>query len=147
MQLRVRELSSGRLGRAWVQQVRIGGKVTHLSIGKYPEVTLAEARDLCLANAREIAHGKDPRRAGIPTFAAAVEKVIALHEPTWRDGAKSAAQWRASLRDYALPTLGSLPVSRVDTAAILAVLAPIWSTKRETARRVRQRIGAVMNGP
>ena len=144
LQLRVRELSSGRLGRVWVQQVRIGGKITHLSIGKYPEVTLGEARDLCLANARAIVQGKDPRRAGIPTFAAAVEKVITLHEPTWKDGARTAGLWRGSLRDHAIPVLGSLPVSGVDSAAILAALGPIWNTKRATAKLVRQRIGAVM---
>ena len=49
-----------------------------------------------------------------------------------------------SLRDYALPRLGSMRVDAVTTADVMAVLLPIWSTKRETARRLRNRIGAVM---
>ena len=50
----------------------------------------------------------------------------------------------ASLRDYALPKIGRKPVNSITTADVMSVLLPIWSTKRETARRVRQRIGAVM---
>ena len=50
-----------------------------------------------------------------------------------------------SLRDYAHPDIGHLPVAGVDTEAVLKVLRPIWSTKKETARRVRGRIEAIMN--
>ena len=109
-------------------------------------MTLARARRLALDNRREIAEGRDPRNrtGGIPTFDAAAETVIALHAETWKDSGKSAAQWRASLRDYAMPRLGRMSVASITSADVLAVLMPIWNTKRETARRVRQRIGAVM---
>ena len=68
----------------------------------------------------------------------------AIHVENWKDDGKSAAQWRASLRDYAVPKLGRKCVDAITTADVMAVLLPIWSTKRETAKRVRQRIGAVM---
>ena len=61
-----------------------------------------------------------------------------MHEPTWKDGARSAAIWRSSLRDYAMPYLGRKTVDAITTADVMTVLVPIWSTKRETARRVRQ---------
>ena len=80
----------------------------------------------------------------MPTFADAVKQVLAIHAATWRDGGKSEAQWRASLRDYAMDRLGGRRVDRITTGEVLAVLTPIWNEKRETARRVRQRIGAVM---
>ena len=70
--------------------------------------------------------------------------MIEIHEPGWKDGGKNASQWRASLRDYAIPRLGKLRVSDISTADVMAVLLPIWNEKRETARRVRQRIGAIM---
>ena len=79
----------------------------------------------------------------MPTFADALESVIAIQRDVWRDGAKSEGQWRASLRDYA----GALMPKTVDAIGpgdVLGVLTPIWNAKRETARRVRQRIGAVM---
>ena len=60
------------------------------------------------------------------------------------DGSKSEKDWRATLRDYAVPKLGGRPVDRINTADVMAVLLPIWNEKRVTARRVRQRIGAVM---
>ena len=77
-------------------------------------------------------------------FAAAVDRVIAIHAAGWRDGGKNEKQWRASLRDYAMPRLGRKPVDKITTVDVLAVVVPIWSAKPETARRVRQRIGAVM---
>ena len=74
----------------------------------------------------------------------AAERVIKLHEPTWRGGARSAEIWRSSLSTYAYPKLGKLTVDTITTAHVLSALMPIWNEKRETARRVRQRIGAVM---
>ena len=117
-----------------------------MGLGAYPVVTLARARQKALANARMVSEGRDPRDGArrAPTFERAVETVIGIHAENWKDGGKSAAQWRASLRDYAVPKIGAKRVDRVSTADVMAVLLPIWSTKRETARRVRQRIGAVM---
>ena len=70
--------------------------------------------------------------------------MIALHGQGWRDRGRAEAQWHASLRDYAYPVMGSKPVDKITTSDVLAVLVPIWHAKAETARRVRQRIGAVM---
>ena len=90
--------------------------------------------------------GGDPRalKATAPAFEDALEKVLAIHRASWRPGSKSEAQWRASLTAYAFPRIGRKRVDRITTGDVMAVLLPIWSTKRETARRVRQRIGAVM---
>ncbi len=51
---------------------------------------------------------------------------------------------RSSLRDYVLPRLGDMPVDAVTVTDVIAVLLPIWTTKQQTAGRVRRRIGAVM---
>ena len=144
LSLLVKPSSVGGLAKSWAQRVRIGGRPNNLGLGSYPLVTLAEARAKALQNARAIAQGRDPRTGGIPTFADAAERVIALHEPTWRNGARSAEIWRSSLRTYAFPKLGKLTVDKITTAHVLAVLVPHWTEKRETMRRVRQRIGAIM---
>ena len=124
------------------------GKRVDVGLGspKWGATTLTEARSTAIANYRIARNGGDPRAraASIPTFEAAADAVITMHAAGWRDAGKSERQWRASLRDYAFPTLGRRPVSTITTADVLAALIPIWSTKRETARRVRQRIGAVM---
>ena len=146
LSLLVKSTSSGRLSKTWSQRLRVNGEPCNIGLGAFPVVTLAEAREAALANRRAVAQGRDPRdrSGGVPTFAQALEKVIAVHEPNWRDGSRSADIWRSSLRDYAMPRLGRKLVDKITTADMLAVLVPIWSTKRETARRVRQRIGAVM---
>ena len=146
LSLLVKPASTGGFSKSWAQRIRLDGKAANVGLGAYPVVTLARARQKALANARIVSEGRDPRdRAGrAPTFEQAVETVIGIHGDSWKDGGKSAAQWRASLRDYASPKIGGRRVDRISTADVMEVLLPIWSTKRETARRVRQRIGAVM---
>ena len=134
--------------KQWVQRLVINGKRRDAGLGGYPLVSLAEARRQAFDNRRLARAGGDPlalkRRPDVPTFAEAAVTVIEIHRPSWKNGSKSAAQWEASLRDYVVPRLGGLRVSDVTTADVMAVLLPIWSQKHETARRVRQRIGAIM---
>lgn len=131
--------------KSYVQRVTIAGQRRDLGLGSTRWVTLSEARAAARANRRIARNGGDPRvkRSTAPTFAEALEKVLDVQRGIWREGSKSEAQWRASLRDYA----GALLDKRVDAIGpgdVLGVVAPIWNSKRETARRVRQRIGAVM---
>ena len=70
--------------------------------------------------------------------------MISLRRPTWRDGGKSEAQWRASFRDYVEPVIGDKRVSAITTADVVRVLAPHWHERAETMRRVKQRLSAVL---
>lgn len=80
----------------------------------------------------------------MPTFVKAAEAVITIHAENWKPGSRFEEGWRSSLRDYAMPTLAGKRVDAVTAADVMAVLLPIWSSKREAARRLRHRIGAVM---
>lgn len=93
--------------------------------------------------------GLDPlaerkRSKGIPTFEEAARKVHATIKPNWREGGVHVKHWISSLEHDVFPRIGSKPISDVTSADVLAVLTPIWFTKAETARRVRQRIRQVM---
>ena len=119
-----------------------------LGLAGYPLVSLAEAREAAVANRKRARAGGDPlaeRRhsQGVPTVEEAAAAVLAQQRPGWRN-AKHAREWPRSLPAYAFPRLGALSVSMVTTADVLAILTPIWHDKPETARRVRQRLGAVM---
>ena len=134
--------------RCWVQRLVIKGRRRELGLGGYPLVSLAEAREMAFAQRKMARAGGDPlaskRRAqGQLTFEAAAARVLEQQRPGWRNP-KHAEDWPRSLRAYAFPRIGGVPVSEVTTADVLAILTPIWHTKPETARRVRQRIGAVM---
>ena len=145
LSLLVKRAADGGLSKSWTQSIRPNGRTTSVGLGGYPVVSLATARERALENARTVVEGRDPRRRvqRVPTFAQACETVIAIHAQNWKGG-KNERQWRASLRDYAMPKLAPKRVDAITTADVMAVLLPIWSTKRQTARRVRQRIGAVM---
>ena len=134
--------------RQWVQRLVIRGRPRMLGLGGYPLVSLAEARNAAFANRQRARAGGDPRAEkrhgqGAPTVEEAAAAVLEQQRPGWRN-AKHARDWPRSLRAYAFPRIGAMPVSAVTTADVLAILTPIWHDKPETARRVRQRIGAVM---
>ena len=137
---------SPRGAKTWIQRLTIRGRRTDNSIGHYPAMTLAEARAAAFARWKTTKAGGDQREAGsrppVPTSAEAAEAVIATHAPGWRNP-KSGGKWRASLQPYVYPSLGALPVSELTPGHVMAVLEPIWNEKRETARRVKQRISAI----
>ena len=137
----------GNVSKQWVQRLTIHGKRVDIGLGSTKWMPLTDARVTAQANRRIARTGGDPRkgRATVPTFADGVDAVIEIQRGGWRNAGKSEAQWRASLRDYAIPRLGAKPVNAITVADVLAVLVPIWHDKHETARRVRQRIGKVMD--
>ena len=134
--------------KAWVQRLTVNGRRRDIGLGGWPLVTLTEARNQAFENRRLARRGGDPlahkNRAKVPTFEQAVEKVIALHRESWKDGGKTANLWQATLREYAYPHIGEKRVDAVTTADVMQILTPIWVQKYETARKVRRRIGTVM---
>ena len=134
--------------KSWVLRTFVRGRRCDMGLGGYPMVPLAEARAAAFENRKLARAGGDPlalrRRPDIPAFEEAARTVIAMHKPTWRNGGRSAGQWESSLRQYAFPRLGARGVDTITTADVMAVLLPIWTEKAETARRVRQRISAIM---
>ena len=134
--------------RSWVQRIAIGGGRRELGLGGYPMVSLKEARVQAFANRQLARAGGDPlakkRRAGsLPTFAAAAERVWIQLRPGWRNE-KYAKAWMSGLQRAAFPRLGKKPVTEVTSADVIEVLRPIWHSSPTTARRVRQRINAVL---
>ncbi len=134
--------------KRWGQRLVIHGRQRTLGLGGCALVSVTEAREVALENRKIARAGGDPlaqRRSStaIPTFEAATATVIDLHRHGWRNE-KHAAQWGATLRSYVFPRLGQRPVADITTADVMAALMPIWSSKPETARRVRQRISTVM---
>ena len=143
LSLLLKATRNGRLAKSWSQRLRRDGVPFNVGLGRYPLVTLSEARLKALKNARDNAAGRSLRGDAIPTFSQALDAVIRLHRDSWR-GSKTESEWRQSLAIHAFPKIGDRPVDAISTADILAVLAPIWAAKPETARRVFQRIGVVL---
>ena len=153
--------------RSWVLRVQYRGKRRDFGLGSYTEksaggvLPIERRRLLSLTEARDKAkEGRKLAKAGISpslhwrsleeaekpavTFEQAANDYHAHVSKSWRNG-KHGKQWLATLELYAFPAIGKKPVSEIDASAIQAVLLPNWLSKGETMRRVRQRIGAVLD--
>ena len=132
----------------WIQRLFVQGRQTDLGLGGWPLTSLIEAREKAFHNRKLARSGGDPRvhkrQQVSPTFSEALEKVLAIHEPTWKDGGRTAQSWRGSLRDHAA-TLYQQHVSTIRAEDVLAVLEKIWHTKHATAGKVKRRISSVMD--
>lgn len=143
--------------RGWIFRYTVNGRTRDMGLGAFPGISLAVARKLADKNRGQVKEGIDPvdyRRAERAaqrvsaartlTFDECVREYIADHESGWRN-AKHRMQWASTLKTYASPIFGKLPVSAVDGGLVLRALKAIWNDKPETASRVRGRIELVLD--
>jgi integrase len=127
-----------------------------MGLGSLDTITLIEARERAREYRKLVSEGVDPiehrnarvaqnlaARATMMTFDQAAEIYIRQHRAGWKSTIH-AAQWVATLRDHVSPIIGRMSVADITTAHVMKVLEPIWTTKTETASRVRGRIEAVL---
>ncbi|MGM0743577.1 MAG: tyrosine-type recombinase/integrase [Pseudomonadota bacterium] len=144
--------------RSWILRATVGLKRRHIGLGSFPEVSLAQARDLALEMRRKIGAGVDPvveRREQREALVVTTRQRTTFEQAFMRffeekiegelQNAKHRKQWQSTLKTYAYPELGGKAVADIVVEDMLAVLRPIWTTKNETASRVRQRIEAVLD--
>ena len=136
--------------KSWVFRFTLNGKRREMGLGPLHTIGLADARKRAQEcrllvfdridpiEKRRLTHARD----GI-TFDQCADAYMDAHRSSWRN-AKHAAQWSSTLKAYATPVIGALPVSEIDTALVMRVLQPIWKTKTETASRLRGRIESVL---
>lgn len=136
--------------RRWVLRTVVKGKRCDIGLGSARLVPLAEARDEATRLRRIARAGGDPlaerrrERLTVPTFRVAAETVHASHAAAFRN-AKHRAQWLASLKADVFPVFGDRLVNEIESGDVLKALSPIWTTKPETARRLKQRIKVVFD--
>ncbi|RYI95431.1 MAG: site-specific integrase, partial [Acetobacteraceae bacterium] len=149
--------------KSWLLRYTLAGRTREAGLGSYGDppdgVTLAAARGKVAEHRVLLKAGTDPldarkaqrrdtataaRKAAAHTFKAVAEACIAAREGAWKS-AIHRAQWGNTLAAYAYPALGDMPVSDIATDDVLTVLQPLWSTKPETASRLRGRMEAVFD--
>ena len=142
---------------SWLHRYMRLGKPVGLGLGGYPEVSLRLARTKAEECRRILAEDRDPlteKRAAVA--AAKVEKTkhktfdecatdyISDHKAEWKNP-KHLQQWENTLATYASPVIGQRPIGKIATPDIKRILSPIWTTKNETASRLRARIESVID--
>jgi integrase len=143
--------------KSWVFRFTRDHKTRYFGLGSSRVVSLANARGLAAKARQDLELDKDPIEtrkqleaeerladARSMKFKECAEALINSQEAGWKN-TKHRQQWRNTLKAYVYPKLGHLPVSRITTDLVLEVLQPIWTTKPETASRIRGRIETVLD--
>ena len=141
--------------RRWIVRVTVKGQKnrkgaplrTDFGLGGADVVTLNQARERALEYRRMAKTGLNPRfnaQRDIPTFEEISRQVHIDRLPTWKNP-KHGQQWLNTLRDYAFPKIGRMPIDSIGQPEVLMCLAPIWTEKHETAKRLAQRIKTVLD--
>lgn len=143
--------------KSWLFRYMMAGKPYGMGLGPTHTVSLAAARQKAADARKLLVDGINPlavkkqkqiaaalAAAKMMTFDQCAEAYIHTHKAGWKN-AKHADQWTNTLKTYASPVLGHLPVADVDTGLVVKCLAPIWESKTETASRLRGRIESVLD--
>jgi integrase len=154
-------LQVGANSASWIFRYKFDGRraARDMGLGSAAIVSLAEARERALHYRRMLAEDPprnplDERRAArerrrleaakAMSFRECAEAYIAAHQAGWKNP-KHAAQRPATLGSYVYPVMADLPVAAVDVGLVMRVLEPVWTTKPETASRVRGWVESVLD--
>jgi integrase len=136
--------------KSWAYRYQIAGRRRDMGIGGFPDVSLAEARQRAASLRAQVRDNIDPleakrsqRRPAPRTFQECAAEYIAAHKAGWSK--KHTDDFSGTLRRYAYPAIGALPVAAIDRPAILSVLEPLWSTRPVVASRLRARLEVILD--
>ena len=143
--------------KSWIFRFMLNGRAREMGLGPLHTVGLADARVKAGDARKLLLEGLDPiearnaaqrmsklAAAKAITFDDASKSYIATHRAGWKN-AKHISQWESTLKTYASPAFGALPISDIDTGMVMKCLESIWATKTETASRVRGRIESILD--
>lgn len=142
--------------KSWVFRHQKSGNRREYGLGSYPTVSLKEARDKTNDVRRSVEIGIDPveqkksrlleqrRIKELPTFEIAATRTFEQLAPTFRN-MKHSKQWLSELVRYAFPVIGKVRIDQLGHKMVMDVLVPIWVSRYETAKRIKQRIIAIVD--
>lgn len=143
--------------KSWLFRFMISSKPDKMGLGPLKTVSLSDAREKALDCRKLLLEGKNPRlerdaakaasKLAISrsmTFRQCARAYIESHKHSWKSE-KHTSQWENTLRDYAHPVIGDIQVDLIDTDLVVQCLDSIWTTKTETANRVRGRIESILD--
>jgi integrase len=143
--------------KSWIFRYTVAGRARAMGLGPVGTVSLADARRRAAEARALLLDGKDPiaerdgqrakgklAAANSITFSECAAAYIQQHRAGWRS-AKHGEQWTNTLAAYAEPVFGALPVGSIDTALVMRVVQPMWTTKPVTAVRLRGRIEKILD--
>lgn len=135
--------------RSWILRMQYKGVRRDFGLGPAHDVSLSDARCLAIELRKMVRSGKDPvkerglRRASVPTFEMVTRRCYEAMKKGWKD--RRNASWISSFENHVFDEIGAKRIDNIDSAQVLKVLEPVWLEKPDTARRILQRIGTVLD--
>ncbi len=154
--------------RSWILRLSVAGQRQLIGLGSYPQVSLADARELARKLSLEAKGGvnllaqKRAQRSALiaaaarnKTFRDCADAYMKAHASDYTNP-KHRQQWASTIQTYAYPQIGELLVADITMRHVLDVLqqktkyrkdseGPLWTTKPETAKRLLDRIRRVLD--
>ncbi len=135
--------------RSWMLRMQHKGARRDFGLGPVCDVSLADARIAASDYRKMVRSGLDPvkelglRRRVLPNFETVARNCYDAMKGGWKD--QRHASWLSSLENHVFSSIGKMPIDEIDSSAVLNVLEPVWLTIPDTARRILQRIGTVLD--
>ncbi len=143
--------------KSWLFRYMLDGRARQMGLGSVGTKTLSEAREDSLTYKRLLKEGIDPiqdrnnriaktkaANKDILTFKESTEEYLKAHSAAWKS-VRHGEIWHSSVKRYAYPELGTMPISSIERSHIMRVLKPIWVKKTETAKKLRGRLEAILD--
>lgn len=135
----------------WILRLVIEGKRREMGLGRWPDVSIAEARDLAVDARRQVRDGHDPvaarqterQQKKCMTVSEAIEACFAARQAELKGDGK-AGRWMSPLSVHVVPKIGNLPIEQIDQHVLKKTLAPIWHEKADTARKAMNRMSLTL---
>ena len=168
LQVRNPSKEGAQIPRSWILRVKVGDERQPIGLGSYPQVSLAEAREMAKKLVIEAKQGinlkakKRAKRSALlsaasknKTFKECAEAYMEAHSSDYSSD-KHRKQWPSTLTAYAYPIIGNIMVADITMRDILSVLnqetnvtetekGKLWYVKTETAKRLLGRIKTVLD--
>ncbi len=136
----------------WVLRLVVNGRRREMGLGRFPDVSIAEARETAAEARRTLRHGLDPvaerqkcrqRDERRLTVADAVEGCFRARQAELKGDGK-AGRWLSPLTTHVLPMIGTEPIESVDQHVLKRILAPLWHEKPEAAKKALNRMNLTL---
>ena len=135
----------------WMLRLTIGGKRREMGLGRWPDVSILEARQRAAEARKAVRDGIDPiaerqvqrRKSKRLTVEEAIEQCFAARQAELKNDGQ-AGRWLSPLNVHVIPKIGKTAIEDVDQHVLKLALEPIWHEKADTARKAMNRMNLTL---
>ena len=121
---------------SWIQRIQVAKRRRDIGLGSWPEVSIAEAREIAFENRRQFQKERSKLRRNSPSFRDVFEMMLEARSPSWKNPKAQADNWRGVMRANVMGEIGDSPIDAITKQDVYRILQPIWHDGKSTAKKV-----------